>query len=274
MGTNARAGGGNGPLRQIGGSLRSSPGPRDASAKMGRMTTHIVAMGGGGFSMSPFGAPTNLDRYLVEISGKSSPLVCFAPTASADDPVYINKFLLAYSTLGVRTMVLTLWGGGSAASVARIAEADILLVGGGHTVNLIALWQAHGVDKAVKARAAAGDVVLAGMSAGGSCWYEGCITDSFGDFRAWRGGLGLLPGSFCPHFDGEAERAPAYTDAVALGDLPGGYGADDGAGVHYIAGVPTNFIAEAPGQRVYRVMPSDLPTSSGVLVEPQQMTLL
>ena len=61
---------------------------------------------------------------------------------------------------------------------------------------------------------------------------------------------------------------------MASGDLPGGYGADDGAGVHYIAGVPTNFIAEAPGQRVYRVMPSDLPTSSGVLVEPQQMTLL
>ena len=55
-------------------------------------------MGGGGFSMSPLGAPTNLDRYLVELTGKSSPLVCFAPTASADDPQYINKFLLAYAS--------------------------------------------------------------------------------------------------------------------------------------------------------------------------------
>jgi peptidase E len=238
------------------------------------MSTQIVAMGGGGFSMSQFGAPTNLDRYLLELSGKSSPLVCFAPTASADDPQYINRFLLAYGTLGVRTMVLTLWGGGSAASVARIAEADIVLVGGGHTVNLLALWQAHGVDKAVRARAAAGDVVLAGISAGGACWYEGCVTDSFGDFRPWRGGLGLLPGSFCPHFDGEAERAPAFTDAVATGALLAGYGADDGAGVHYVDGVPTNFVAEAPGQRVYRVMPTDLPTASGVLVEPQEMTVL
>ena len=228
----------------------------------------------GGFSMSPFGAPTNLDRYLVELTGKSSPLVCFAPTASADDPQYINKFLLAYGTLGVRTMVLTLWEGGSAGSVSRLADADLLLVGGGHTVNLMALWQAHGVDAAIRARHDAGDVVLAGVSAGGACWYSGCITDSFGDFRPWRGGLGLVAGSFCPHFDGEAERAPAYTDAVAGGALPGGYGADDGAGVHYVDGVPTNFIAEASGQRVYRVMPSDLPTASGVLVEPQQMTVL
>ena len=33
------------------------------------MTAHIVAMGGGGFSMSPLSAPTNLDRYLVELTG-------------------------------------------------------------------------------------------------------------------------------------------------------------------------------------------------------------
>ncbi len=238
------------------------------------MTAQIVTMGGGGFSMSEHGAPTNLDRYLLEISGKSSPLVCFAPTASADDPQYINKFLLAYGTLGVRTMVLTLWDGSSTDSIARIADADIILVGGGHTVNLLALWKAHGVDKAIKARAKADDVVLSGVGAGGACWYSGCITDTFGDYRAWRGGLNLVEGSFCPHFDGEAGRAPAYTDAVATGDLTGGYAADDGAGIHYIDGVATNFVAEARGKRVYRVMPSDLPTSSGVLVEPQKMTVL
>ena len=224
--------------------------------------------------MSAQGAPTNLDRYLVELTGKRSPLVCFAPTASADDPQYINKFLLAYGTLGVRTMILSVWDGGAAASVARIASADLILVGGGHTVNLMALWQAHGVDRAIKARAATGDAVLAGVSAGGSCWYSGCITDSFGDFRPWRGGLGLVEGSFCPHFDGEAERAPTYTDAVASGELPAGYGADDGAGVHYVDGVASEFITESRGRRVYRVLPSDLPTSSGVLVEPQEMTVL
>jgi peptidase E len=59
------------------------------------MTAHIVAMGGGGFATSPLGSPTNFDRYVVELTGKRSPLVCFVPTASADDPQYINRFLVA-----------------------------------------------------------------------------------------------------------------------------------------------------------------------------------
>ena len=50
--------------------------------------------------------------------------------------------------------------------------------------------------------AADSDVVLAGVSAGAACWFSGCLTDAFGDLRAWRGGMGLLDGSFCPHFDG------------------------------------------------------------------------
>ena len=237
------------------------------------MTAHIIAMGGGGFAMSPLGAPTNLDRYLVELTGKRSPLVCFAPTASADDPQYINKFLVAYGTLGVRTMVLTLWQDASNA-VKRIREADLVLVGNGVTVNLVALWRAHGVDEAIRARHAAGDVVLAGVTAGANALFEGCVTDSFGDYRPWLGGMGLVPGSFCGHFDGEGERAPVFTDAVASGELPGGWAADDGAGLHFVDGQMHTCVAESPGQRVFSVQPSTMPTASGVLVEPQRVEVL
>ena len=237
------------------------------------MTSHIVAMGGGGFAMSPLGAPTNYDRYLIELSGKSSPLVCFVPTASADDPQYINRFLTSYGTLGIRPMVLTLWEG-AADAVKRIQDADIILVGNGVTVNMMALWQAHGVDKAIKARYEAGDVVLSGTAAGGNAWFEGCVTDSFGDFRPWKGGLGLVEGSFCGHFANEDGRVGTFTDAVASGDLPGGWACDDGAGVHYVDGKLKGFVAEAANQRVFSVQPSTLPTASGVLVEQQQVEVL
>ncbi|HNV10783.1 MAG TPA: peptidase E [Propionibacteriaceae bacterium] len=230
------------------------------------MTTHIVAMGGGGFSMSGNGAPTSIDNYLLELSGKSSPLVAFAPTASADDPTYINRFLTAYGTLGVRTMILTLWQGAQA-SVERLADADVVLVGGGSTVNLMALWDAHGVSRAVKQRATRGDVVLAGLSAGAACWFEGCVTDSFGDFRPWRGGTGLLPGSFCPHFNSEGGRAPVFTSAVASGVLPGGYGVDDGAALVFADGRLVRGIAERDGLEALRFDPSNEPTSSGILTE-------
>lgn len=237
------------------------------------MTAHIVTAGGGGFSSSPHFAPTALDRYLLDLSGKQSPMVCFVPTASADDPTYINRFFVAYGALGVRTMVLTLWSD-ARHSVERLAEADVVVVGGGSTVNLIALWQAHGVGERLRARHAAGDVVMGGVSAGASCWYEACVTDSFGSMDAWIGGLGLVPGSFCPHLDSEAARAPLYSDAVARGILPPGFAADDGAAVHYTDGIVTEFLTERPGARVHRVFASNEPTTSGVLIEPQEMRLL
>ena len=238
------------------------------------MTTHIVAMGGGGFSSSEGYLPTALDRYLLSLSEVERPLVCFVPTASADDPQYINKFLVAYGTLGVRVMVLTLWQD-AAHSVQRLGEADLVVIGNGATVNLLALWKAHGVDKVLTSRYGAGDdIVLGGISAGGNAVHEGFVTDSFGGLRAARGGLGLVKGSFCCHFDGEDGRAPVYTEAVASGELEGGYAADDGAGLHYAGGQLVGCIAEQPGQRVFRVDPSDLPTSSGVLTEPQKVEIL
>ena len=230
-------------------------------------------MGGGGFSMSPLGAPTNLDRYLVELTGKASPLVCFVPTASGDNPQYINKFLNAYGTLGVRVMVLTLWQD-AARSVERIAEADLVVVGNGLTVNMLALWKAHGVGKALKRRYEAGDVVLGGVAAGANAWCEGFVTDSFGpQFKAVRGGLGLIPASFCCHFDGEDGRVPVYTEAIADGTLPAGYACDDGAGIQWTAGA-VKAISERPGARVFRFRPTQSPTSSGVFSEPLDTELL
>ena len=231
------------------------------------MSTHIVAMGGGGFSMAPNSAPTSLDRYLVDVSGERSPLVCFVPTASADSAPYINRFLMAYSGLGVRTMVLTLWQG-AAESVKRLPEADVVLVGGGNTVNMLALWDAHGVSRTLKLMAAdtARTMVLGGLSAGGACWFEGCLTDAFGDLRGWRGGLGMLSGSFCPHLDGE-DRGAIYTQAIATGMLPGGYAVDDGVAVHFENGKYTDVLAEREGPTALRLMPSPEPTARGVLTE-------
>ena len=42
-------------------------------------------------------------------------------------------------------------------------------------------------------------------------------------------GLGLLPGSACPHYDGEPARRPAFRRLVDAGELPPGHAADDGA---------------------------------------------
>lgn len=239
------------------------------------MTTHVLAFGGGGFSMASNGAPSNLDRYLLELSSAKTPLVCFCPTASADSPSYINRFLTAYGTLGVRTMVLTLWENVWQA-IERLPEADVVLVGGGSTVNLMALWKMHGVDKLLTQMAndSTKDLVLGGVSAGGACWFNGCVTDSYGDMRPWLGGVGLLPGSFCPHFDGEEDRVPTFLQAISTGTLPGGYGVDDGAAVHFIDGKYVSAVTERPNAKAHLIQCSTEPAASGVVTEQLDTTLI
>ena len=205
--------------------------------------------------MSEDGLPTPLDQYVLALAGRPDPLVCFAPTASADSAEYVERFQKAYASLGVRTSLLRLWQD-AAASVAGLADADVLMVGGGSTVNLVALWNAHGVTDRLRRIQAERDIVLAGLSAGANCWYEASITDAFGPrLEPWTGGTGILAGSFCPHFDGEAHRRPVYTSAVAAHRIPSGFAADDGAAIHYVDGEVHAFVAERPDARIYRVTP-------------------
>jgi peptidase E len=77
--------------------------------------------------------------------------------------------------------------------------------------------------------------VLAGVSAGAICWFEQGVTDS-----VWPLGvlpcLGFLSGSCCPHFDGEAERRPAFTAMLAQDRIQPGIALDDYAMAHYVDG--------------------------------------
>jgi len=56
---------------------------------------------------------------------------------------------------------------------------DAILVCGGNTANMIAVWRVHGFDRILREAWEAG-VVLFGWSAGMICWFEAGVTDSFG----------------------------------------------------------------------------------------------
>ena len=81
----------------------------------------------------------------------------------------------------------------------RLLQQDLIFVGGGNTANLLAVWRVHGLDGILREAWESG-VVLAGGSAGANCWFEASTTDSFGPLAALPDGLGLLAGSFCPHY--------------------------------------------------------------------------
>ncbi|GCE00361.1 peptidase E [Embleya hyalina] len=216
------------------------------------MTTHLVAMGGGGFSMND--GATALDRYVLDLTGRPRPNVCFVPTASGDADSYVERFRGAFASWDCSVDHLSLFKRTDAELADVLAESDVIYVGGGSTLNLLALWRLHGLDAALSARAARRDLVVCGLSAGALCWFEGGITDSYGPrLRPLADGLGWARGSVCPHYDGEPGRRPAYHAAVAAGTLAPGYALDDGAAIHLVDGEPHRFVAELPKARAYRI---------------------
>jgi peptidase E len=84
------------------------------------------------------------------------------------------------------------------------------------------------------------------------CWFEQGVTDSFGPELAGMDCLGFLPGSACPHYDGEERRRPAYTQLVADGFAPG-IAADDDVGVHYVGTELQDVVTTREGATAYRV---------------------
>ena len=84
-------------------------------------------------------------------------------------------------------------------------------------------------------------------------WFEGGVTDAFGGpLRCLDDALGLLPGSFCPHDDGDPRRRPTYQRLVADG-LASGFGADVGAALHFIDGALAEVVTSRPHAHAYRV---------------------
>ena len=188
-------------------------------------------MGGGGFAMEPDNLL--LDRYILSLSPKTTPKICFIGTASGDSERYRDNFYAAYKTLPCEPAHLSLFKPSTRDFASFIGEQDIVHVGGGNTKNLLCLWREWGLDKALLDSYRNG-LILTGISAGMICWFEEAITDSFGDRLERLDCVGILRGSACPHFDGEAERKPAYMKLIREEKIRGGLALDDGAGALFI----------------------------------------
>jgi peptidase E len=134
----------------------------------------------------------------------------------------------------------------------RLGDQDVIYVSGGNTANALALWRLHGIDRALREAWERG-AVLGGPSAGANCWFECSVTDSFGrELSPLDDGLGILPGSFCPHFDGEERRRPVYRRLVD-GGFAAGYAADDCAALHFEGRELREVVASRAGATAYRI---------------------
>ena len=203
----------------------------------------IVPIGGGKFC-------DGLAGFLAGLTGKERPRVLYIGTASAEAP---DHALRMYDRFGAVAEVSRLeffpWPPEDLR--ATVLEQDLVFVGGGNTANMLAIWRLHGVDGLLREALDAG-VVLSGSSAGGICWFEHGVTDSFGPQLERMECLGFLPGSFCPHWDDEEQRRPRYGELLRDG-FPPGYAADAGVGLHFVNGDLREVVACDEGSGAYRV---------------------
>ena len=175
------------------------------------MNRKIIAIGGGRMPRTQ-----EIDREVVRLAGKRSPVCLFIPTASMDDPGYCARVERQYrGLLGCRFKTLLLYRDRPSASEIRdtILNSDIIYVGGGNTLRMMKLWRRLGVDHYLD-RARRNGTVLSGSSAGALCWFREGNSDSrsYSDASDMTlikvTGLHFVDALVCPHYDVERHRQP------------------------------------------------------------------
>ena len=231
------------------------------------MEPAIVAIGGGSLNE---GAGPQLEDYVLSLADAPEPRVCFIPTASGDSPAAIARFYEFFTARDCRPCHLGLFDRKVSDLAAFLRQQDVVYVGGGNTATMLAIWRLHGLDAALREAWQQG-VVLAGSSAGASCWHAASVVDSFGPTTPLPDGLGFIPASFCPHYDSAPERRPVFQQSVGAGLIPAGIAAEDGVAVRYTGTEVAEIVASRAGARAWRLEQTP-EGASETLLEPRLLT--
>ncbi len=202
--------------------------------------------------------------YTQKLTGKAAPKMCFLPTASGDDGTYIASWFATCAQLGIEATVLRVWINSideQRSWAEQILPMDALVVGGGNTLNMLAIWQAQSIADLLH-KAYENGTVMAGGSAGSLCWFNAGTTDSRPQAYSIVNCMGFLPYSHCPHYHSEAFRIPLYHENIRTGKLGEGYACDDRAGIHFINGELAQAVSLDRDHNAYFVSLKD-----GIVVE-------
>lgn len=177
-------------------------------------------------------------KYTAKLTNKENPKICFLPTATADNTRYINYWYELCSDLTIEPKVMKVWINSSSQKESFeeiLMDMDAIIVGGGNTLNMLAIWKAQEIDLVLK-KAYNKGIILAGGSAGSLCWFNAGTTDSRPKELTIVNGLGFLDFSHCPHYHSEETRKPLYHKNILEGKLSNGYACDDKSGLLFING--------------------------------------
>ncbi|MEO9818636.1 MAG: peptidase E [Flavobacteriaceae bacterium] len=184
-------------------------------------------------------------KEIIKLTGKERPKICFLPTASGDSEQSIIRWYESVHDLSIDPYVQRVWISSYNQKFTFeevLLNMDAIVVGGGNTLNMIAIWKAQGIDKVLKMALEKG-IVLSGGSAGSLCWFNKGTTDSRPIELSVVQGLGFLPYSHSPHYDSEGGRRPLYHENIKNGIFKSGYAMDNNAGIIFKNGQPFKVVS-------------------------------
>lgn len=194
-------------------------------------------------------------KYLIALTGKENPKICFLSTPVGDSEAYIAKWFEIAKTLPIQPYVQKVFIASTEQQTpfeATLLQMDAILVTGGNTLNAIALWKAQGIDIVLR-KAWEKGIVLSGPSAGSICWFEGGLSDSRPVHLSVVKGLGFLKGSNCPHYNTEKERKPLYLQWIEQGKLLPGYACDQTGGLYFENTELKRVVTQSVDDKAYKV---------------------
>ncbi|MDR2118844.1 MAG: peptidase E [Tannerellaceae bacterium] len=193
-------------------------------------------------------------QYIVDLTKKENPKICYMPTASADNQDNINYWGSICNTLKIDTVILKVWVSSSEKNPSFediLLNSDAIVVGGGNTLNMLGIWRAQGIDLILK-KALKKGIILAGGSAGSICWFQHGISDSRPVKLSMAEGLGFLSYSNCPHYSQDA-RKELYHEMMKKHKIHSGYATDDKAGILFENGKAVEFVSQSDVHNSYFV---------------------
>ncbi len=213
------------------------------------MKKHIIAIGGGGFGRK--NSTQLIEEYLLSISAKNKPKICFLPTATGDNDSYIVRFYSIFTPLKCIPSHIEFFNR-TIDIENHIMDQDIVFVGGGNTKSMLAIWNDWGMSQLLKEAYNKG-VIMSGVSAGAICWFTSGITDSWDNELRIIPCLNFISGTCCPHYDEEPARIPYVKKILLEEKLTNCISIEGGSAMHFIDGKPFINVSFKNNKNTYNV---------------------
>lgn len=205
----------------------------------------ILSIGGGGFT---HGTDPELDDFCLRFL-PPRPAIGYLGWANNDDETRLLRFHARFEGKADSLSHLPLRAS-SAQVRAWVKGKNLIYLAGGNTADLLVAIQAAGALPILRSANKAG-CVLAGVSAGGVCWFDWILSDSGGLGYQPIAGLSLAKGGICPHFSSEPDRKSKLEHSLLERGGGTAIAVDDSACLVTINGIAQSYFSAQPDRAAH-----------------------